>query len=157
MVGSVSRLTTAVHSLGIRAIGSGSTVGRSSASKLGVSTFGIGVTWLGRLMGWENASEVQALCTANCSHGECYNGTCFCEVSRWRRHIAQLIIPRCQRSGAGSIRRGGMQRAQHRIPRRIRQCLPPRRRYFLDTAVHLYPRGICSAEDALVPQSMPHH
>ena len=83
MVGGVSRLTTAVHSLGIRAIGSGNSLGRGSANKLGVSsTFGIGVTWLGRLMGWENASEAQALCTANCSHGECYNGTCFCEVPR---------------------------------------------------------------------------
>ena len=71
--------------------------------------------------------------------------------------IAQLIIARCHRSGAGSIRRGGMQRAQRRVPRRIRQRLPSSRSHFLSTVVHLYSRRICPIEDALVPQSMPHH
>ena len=81
MVGGVARLTAAVHSLGIRAIQSGSGVGRSAAGQLGVGTVGVGVTWLGQLMGWaDNASDLQASCVANCSHGECYNGTCFCEV-----------------------------------------------------------------------------
>ncbi|EFX88912.1 hypothetical protein DAPPUDRAFT_304763 [Daphnia pulex] len=32
-------------------------------------------------MGWsENSSDLQSHCQANCSHGECYNGTCFCEI-----------------------------------------------------------------------------
>ena len=80
MKGSVSRLATAVHSIGLRAIprSGGSVAGKSG--KLGV---GVGVTWLSHLMGWtENTSDFQSLCMANCSgHGECMNGTCFCEVS----------------------------------------------------------------------------
>lgn len=85
MVGGVERLTAAVHSLGIRAIKSGSeVVARNSVtSKFGVGTT-VGVSWLSQLLGWaENSSDsiMQALCLANCSaHGECYNGTCFCEV-----------------------------------------------------------------------------
>ena len=82
MVGSVSRLTTAVHSLGIRAITSGSSVGRGAVGKFGGGSVGVGVSWLSQLMGWgDNSSASQAHCQANCSHGECYNGTCFCEVS----------------------------------------------------------------------------
>ncbi|XP_032778875.2 uncharacterized protein LOC116917499 isoform X1 [Daphnia magna] len=81
MVGSVSRLTTAVHSLGIRAITSGSNIGRGTVGNFGVGSVSVGVKLLGQLMGWgENSSDLQSNCQANCSHGECYNGTCFCEI-----------------------------------------------------------------------------
>ncbi|XP_046643951.1 uncharacterized protein LOC124329049 isoform X1 [Daphnia pulicaria] len=81
MVGSVSRLTTAVHSLGIRAITSGSNIGRGTVGNFGVGSVSVGVKLLGQLMGWsENSSDLQSHCQANCSHGECYNGTCFCEI-----------------------------------------------------------------------------
>ena len=75
MKGSATRLGTAVHNLGLRSLhkrGGGGVAKSNSAVRAGV-------TWLGQLMGW-NVSD-SALCMANCSgHGECNNGTCFCEV-----------------------------------------------------------------------------
>lgn len=80
MVGSVERFTAAVHSLSLRAIRSGGSAvdaANSVGGKLGLVA--IESSWLGQLMGW-NVSD-SALCMANCSgHGECNNGTCFCEV-----------------------------------------------------------------------------
>ena len=81
MKASVSRLGTAVHNFGLRALHKrGREAGAGKDSNLGV---GVGVTWLSQLMGWtDNSSGYESLCTANCSgHGECMNGTCFCEVS----------------------------------------------------------------------------
>ena len=79
MVGSVSRLTAAVHSLSLRAIRGGGSSGQENVgigNKLGL----VESSWLGQLMGWNDSDS--ALCMANCSgHGECMNGTCFCEVS----------------------------------------------------------------------------
>jgi len=78
MKGGVGRLTTAVHSLGLGAIQQK----RGRSGNLGGVGVGVGVSWLGQLMGWaENSSDYETLCMANCSgHGECMNGTCFCEV-----------------------------------------------------------------------------
>lgn len=78
MKGSATRLGTAVHNLGLRSLhkrGGGGVAKSNSAVRAGV-------TWLGQLMGWtDNSSDFDTLCTANCSgHGECMNGTCFCEV-----------------------------------------------------------------------------
>ena len=70
-----------IHSLDIQVIQSWSILGRSADGQLGVGTVSVGVMWLGQLLGWaENASDLQASCVANYLHGECYNGTCFCEV-----------------------------------------------------------------------------
>jgi len=79
MKASVTRLGTAVHNLGLRAIHKRVGGGVVKSSSLGV---GVGVTWLGQLMGWtDNSSDYDSLCTTNCSgHGECMNGTCFCQV-----------------------------------------------------------------------------
>ena len=81
MQAGVTRLTAAVHSLSLRAIPSG---GGVSGGKLGLGVEG---TWFSKFMGWtDNTSQTHSLCMANCSgHGECMNGTCFCEVTKLLR------------------------------------------------------------------------
>lgn len=163
MVGGVARLTAAVHSLGIRAIQSSSEVGRTAASKLGVGTVGVtGVTWLGRLMGWaENASDsvMQALCLANCSaHGECYNGTCFCEVINFYR-FPSLLGPLLSTSvpQTGPVRGCRVCRTELQLSHRVCQCVSSGSRHLSDSAVHLHSRRIRPAQDAVRPPSLPYH
>lgn len=160
MVGSVSRLTTAVHSLGIRAITSGSNIGRGTVGNFGVGSVSVGVKLLGQLMGWgENSSDLQSNCQANCSHGECYNGTCFCEVGLISHHVSFALFFNSFffLYEPDSIWRCSVCWTKCRLSCWFRQCFSSSGSDITDSTVYLYSCWIRSTEDAIISQSMSDH